>query len=162
MARLEDVVSVFESVTYRTQTTRSWDFMGFTEKEEERGRRKWLLGENKNSDVIVGVIDNGIWPESESFSDEGFSRVPKKWKGTCSGGKNFTCNKKIVGARIYCKDRDSARDRDGHGTHTASIIAGSLIRDVNFYGIANGMYCFSISMERKFICFVSKHIVLIK
>lgn len=45
------------------------------------------------SDTIIGVIDTGIWPESESFSDKGFSLPPKKWKGACSGGKNFTCNK---------------------------------------------------------------------
>ena len=45
------------------------------------------------SDTIVGVIDTGIWPESESFSDEGFGPPPKKWKGACQGGKNFTCNK---------------------------------------------------------------------
>lgn len=52
------------------------------------------------SDVIVGVVDGGIWPESESFSDEGFGAptphppAPKgKWKGKCAGGDNFTCNK---------------------------------------------------------------------
>ena len=48
---------------------------------------------NIESNIIVGVIDSGIWPESESFSDEGFGPPPKKWKGACSGGKNFTCNK---------------------------------------------------------------------
>ncbi|KAM1276870.1 hypothetical protein ACFX13_030035 [Malus domestica] len=42
------------------------------------------------SDIIVGVIDTGIWPESESFKDEGFGPPPKK--GACEGGKNFTCN----------------------------------------------------------------------
>lgn len=47
------------------------------------------------SDVIIGVIDSGIWPESESFQDKGFGPVPKKWKGACNGGKNFTCNKYV-------------------------------------------------------------------
>ena len=45
------------------------------------------------SDIIVGVTDGGIWPESESFSDKGFGPPPKKWKGACEGGTNFTCNK---------------------------------------------------------------------
>ncbi|KAK1578770.1 hypothetical protein Q3G72_033014 [Acer saccharum] len=45
------------------------------------------------NNIIVGVIDSGIWPESKSFSDEGFDPPPEKWKGDCSGGENFTCNK---------------------------------------------------------------------
>lgn len=45
------------------------------------------------TDTIVGVFDTGIWPESESFNDKGFGPPPKKWKGACRGGKNFTCNK---------------------------------------------------------------------
>ncbi|GAB4824461.1 hypothetical protein Ancab_007347 [Ancistrocladus abbreviatus] len=45
------------------------------------------------SDLTIGVIDSGIWPESESFNDEGLDPLPKKWKGVCQGGANFTCNK---------------------------------------------------------------------
>ena len=45
------------------------------------------------SDIIIGVIDSGIWPESDSFSDEGYGPPPKKWNGACDGGLNFTCNK---------------------------------------------------------------------
>lgn len=45
------------------------------------------------SDIIIGVIDTGVWPESESFNDPGLGPPPKKWKGACVGGKNFTCNK---------------------------------------------------------------------
>ncbi|KAM1659024.1 hypothetical protein ACFXTN_043123 [Malus domestica] len=88
------------------------------------------------SDFIVGVMDTGIWPEGESFKDEGFGPPPKKWKGVCEGGKNFTCNKYIVGARYYLTD--SARDFWGHGTHCASIVARSPVKDVSFYGLANG------------------------
>ncbi|MED6200976.1 hypothetical protein PIB30_090466 [Stylosanthes scabra] len=55
----------------------------------------------RESDLIIGVIDTGIWPASESFNDRGFGPIPKKWKGACKGGKNFTCNNKIIGARHY-------------------------------------------------------------
>lgn len=82
---MKEVVSVFPSRTYQLQTTRSWDFMGFDEKINRNA--------TVESDIIVGVIDSGIWPESESFTDVGFGPAPKRWKGACKGGKNFTCNK---------------------------------------------------------------------
>ncbi|KAH7675465.1 Peptidase S8 subtilisin-related protein [Dioscorea alata] len=134
--RLEDmegIVSVFPSKTLHLHTTRSWDFLGFTETMEQ--------GKTLKSDVIVGIIDTGIWPESKSFSDEGFGPPPKKWKGSCN--KNFTCNNKIIGAKYYARegtsvDEPSPRDTEGHGSHTASTVAGATVRNVSFYGIAKG------------------------
>ena len=79
------MLSVFPSRKLELQTTRSWDFMGLTKTAKRNP--------NVESNVIIGVIDSGIWPESESFSDEGFGPPPKKWKGVCIGGNNFTCNK---------------------------------------------------------------------
>ncbi|KAK1353471.1 Subtilisin-like protease [Heracleum sosnowskyi] len=126
------VVSVFKSRTLHTQTTRSWDFMGFSEKVNRNP--------SIESNVIIGVIDTGIWPESESFSDKNFGPVPARWKGACIGGRNFTCNKKLIGARYYnsLKSVDSARDPNGHGTHTASIAAGNPVKGASFYGLAQG------------------------
>ncbi|CAA0834703.1 subtilase 4.13 [Striga hermonthica] len=88
------------------------------------------------SDTIVGVIDSGIWPESESFNDNGFGPPPYKWKGACNGGINFTCNNKLIGARYYTDN--SARDLIGHGSHTASTAAGNRVPGTSFYGIAAG------------------------
>ncbi|KAF7833346.1 subtilisin-like protease SBT4.3 [Senna tora] len=118
--------------SYKRSFNGSWDFMGFVENVIATERNS-----SAESEVIVGVIDSGIWPESESFSDENFGPIPEKWRGTCAGGKNFTCNRKIIGARYY-HNSDSARDTDGHGTHTASIAAGNIVHNVSFYGIAQG------------------------
>ncbi|KAL6275763.1 hypothetical protein ACE6H2_019364 [Prunus campanulata] len=43
---------------------------------------------------------------------------------------------KLIRARRYTAE--SARDELGHGTHTASTVAGNAVKDVNFYGLANG------------------------
>ncbi|KAK2650668.1 hypothetical protein Ddye_018157 [Dipteronia dyeriana] len=127
---MNGVVSVFPSRILHLHTTRSWDFMGFNESTSRK----------RDINIIVGVINGGIWPESDSFSDEGFGPPPEKWKGACSGGKNFTCDNKIIGARYYNSSASvtSARDEDGHGSHTASTAAGNLVKDASFYGLAKG------------------------
>ncbi|XP_019056322.1 PREDICTED: subtilisin-like protease SBT4.5 [Tarenaya hassleriana] len=137
VANMEGVVSVFPSRKLQLQTTASWDFMGFKENKTKRVP-------NLESDIIVGVIDSGIWPESASFDDNGFGPPPKKWKGECDGGQNFTCNNKIIGARYYTRNGgiigtpQSARDHIGHGTHTSSTAAGNSVKDASFYGLGLG------------------------
>ncbi|XP_008245822.1 PREDICTED: subtilisin-like protease SBT4.4 [Prunus mume] len=129
LANMKEVVSVFPSTTFQLHTTRSWDFMGFI---ESISRSKTV-----ESNVVMAVIDSGIWPESDSFKDDGFGPPPKTWKGACQGGQNFTCNNKIIGARFYTSE-ESARDEIGHGSHTASTAAGNAVKDVSFYGLARG------------------------
>ncbi|KAF6161083.1 hypothetical protein GIB67_007724 [Kingdonia uniflora] len=133
LAKMEGVVSVFPSRTLQLQTTRSWDFMGF----KETVQRVPTV----ESNVIVGVIDSGIWPESDSFTDEGFGPLPHKWKGICNGGENFKCNKKLIGARLYNSYKQAnatARDTIGHGSHTASTAAGNQVNGTSFLGLAEG------------------------
>ncbi|XP_021894462.1 subtilisin-like protease SBT4.6 [Carica papaya] len=131
LAAMKGVVSVFPSRIYQLHTTRSWGFMGFNETTDQK-----LHDPKKESEVIIGVIDTGIWPESESFSNGDLGPAPKKWKGACNGGSNFTCNHKLIGARYYTTD--SARDSNGHGSHTASTAAGNAVKNVSFYGLAQG------------------------
>ncbi|CAI9299391.1 unnamed protein product [Lactuca saligna] len=80
----EGSVSVFPCQKLHLQTTRSWDFIGFP-----ITIKRSPVGE---SNMIIGVIDSGIWPELESFNDEGLRPIPEMWKGECCGGTNFTCN----------------------------------------------------------------------
>ncbi|WCJ20438.1 Subtilisin-like protease SBT4.4 [Euphorbia peplus] len=121
LASSKEVVSIFPSENDQAHTTRSWSFIGF----EETAHRN--LG--AESDLVIGVIDSGIWPESESFNDEGFGPPPKKWKGTCKGGNNFTCNNKLIGARNYVTTgptANTARDYAGHDRRILDkVILGS-------------------------------------
>ncbi|KAG8484769.1 hypothetical protein CXB51_021286 [Gossypium anomalum] len=136
LASFKEVVSVFPSKVYHLHTTRSWDFLGLNQTTKRNATAE--------SNVIVGVIDSGIWPESDSFSDEGFGPPPKN---------KFTIGPtviqipesmfvylyygKLIGARVYTID--SARDMDGHGSHTASTAAGNNVRNASFYGLAEGI-----------------------
>lgn len=100
----------------------------------------------------------GVWPESESFNDRGMSPIPSRWKGICQEGQQFNssnCNKKLIGARWFIKgileengksinisngdDIVSARDSNGHGTHTASTAAGNFVESANYKGLAAGL-----------------------
>jgi subtilisin family serine protease len=67
---------------------------------------------------------------------------PGNWNGICQAGPEFSadaCNNKLIGARYFFAGADatgpfddgeifSARDVDGHGTHTATTAAGNQVR----------------------------------
>jgi subtilisin family serine protease len=112
--------------------------------------RTGIKGEN----VIIGIVDGGIWPESLSFSDRtgtngnatkdgklSYQQIPG-WNGRCVPGEAFAashCNQKLIGARYYNAgwggnagidaqlpwEYNSPRDFGGHGTHTASTAGGN-------------------------------------
>ncbi|KAL6853828.1 hypothetical protein ACP4OV_019857 [Aristida adscensionis] len=141
-----EVISVQPSRTYTTTTTRSWDFLGLGSQMPSEVLRRSNYGE----DVIIGVVDTGIWPESRSFNDDGYGPVPSRWKGVCQVGQAWdrnNCSRKIIGARFYTAGVDndslkidylSPRDFNGHGTHTASTAAGSVVEAAGFHGLATG------------------------
>ena len=144
-----EILGVFPDQLRQLQTTRSPQFLGLGKAVMPNG----LIGESDSgSNVVIGVLDTGIWPERRSFHDEGLSDVPSKWKGECTEGENFPkklCNKKLVGARFFIdgyenlggSTRDvvrSARDTDGHGTHTASTAAGRTVSNASLLGFASG------------------------
>ncbi|RZC90018.1 hypothetical protein C5167_029087 [Papaver somniferum] len=143
------ILSILPQRIHQIHTTRTPNFLGLNEYSGLWADSKYA------SDIIVGVLDSGIWPESQSFNDSGITDpVPKKWKGVCETAPDFpntSCNKKIIGARTYYKgitlnekkDTKSPRDTEGHGTHTASTAAGSVVKKAGFYeygvGDAKGM-----------------------
>ncbi|KAF8396405.1 hypothetical protein HHK36_018024 [Tetracentron sinense] len=151
LAKRESVVSVFESKMNHAHTTHSWDFLGVNPIHQYNH-----LPLESKSDVIIGVIDSGVWPESMSFDDKGLGPIPKRFKGKCVIGEEFSlanCNRKLIGARFYYKgfEKDhgplkslnggflkSARDTEGHGSHTASTVAGSGVANASYLGIAKG------------------------
>ncbi|MTV38281.1 S8 family serine peptidase [Duganella radicis] len=70
-------------------------------------------------DVIVGVIDTGVWPENLSYADRvddagqptfassgtpAYGPPPARWHGVCQTGEGFNaahCNNKLIGARYF-------------------------------------------------------------
>ncbi|KAM3251202.1 subtilisin-like protease SBT5.6 [Capsicum annuum] len=150
---MEGVISVFHSDPHeiKPHTTRSWDFVSILEGTSLINSREELLqNASYGEDIIVGVIDSGVWPESSSFSDEGMGPVPKSWKGICQEGVAFNashCNRKLIGARYYLKGYEAAtgplnetrdfrspRDVDGHGTHTAGTVGGRRVANASAIG----------------------------
>ncbi|KAK4838613.1 hypothetical protein QYF36_015079 [Acer negundo] len=125
LSDMDGVVSIIPNMKVDLHTRRSWDFMGFDQS---------YVGDSKGADIIIGLIDTGIWPESESFNGEGFGSPPAKWKGTCQTN-NFTCNNNFNDD----KDIKSPRDAEGHGTHIASIAAGREAAGANYFGLAQGV-----------------------
>ncbi|XP_058745188.1 subtilisin-like protease SBT4.3 [Vicia villosa] len=126
---MKGVVSVFPNQNYHLTTTGSWNFLGFP----QTIKRDLVI----ETDLIIGVIDSGITPKSQSFNDKGIGPIPKKWKGVCKGGSDFTCNNKLIGARFY-GSAESAIDEGGHGTHVASTAGGREVPGVSFFDIAKG------------------------
>ncbi|KAK9135970.1 hypothetical protein Syun_015300 [Stephania yunnanensis] len=129
-------------------TTHTTNFLGL-----KKFAGLWPKG-GFGDDMIIGILDTGIWPESESFKDHGMPPVPERWRGACEKGTDFNsshCNRKLIGARSFSKglkqlgvkissrdDYDSPRDYFGHGTHTSSTATGSRVAKANYFGYAEG------------------------
>ena len=184
LKRNPDVITIWKDELRQPQTDTSRAYIGLSEPGGLHGDGVRAFGE----DIVVGVVDGGIWPENPSFSHlvcpaEGdgdpvedplnqdyscatpvdvYGEPPEGWnvelneEGSCQFGNTgfnpddvaFECNSKLLAARAYGEafkafteltDFDSARDGDGHGSHTASTAAGNgnVPADVDGRGVVN-------------------------
>jgi Subtilase family/Fibronectin type-III domain/PA domain/Peptidase inhibitor I9 len=101
---------------------------------------------------VVAVIDSGIWPRNPSFAGVPASRAVVRrtypgFTGGCRTGEGWgstLCNAKVVAAQYFLEgfgrdnlaavDYASARDGNGHGSHTAASAAGNAGVDAQIDG----------------------------
>ena len=145
------VVSVIKDTLQTADTSSTPTFLGL---DAPDGLWNQLGIDRAGEDIVIGIVDSGIWPESPSFSDgtDKDGKGPKGgkssfkplhgWHGKCEKGEQFkkeACNDKLIGARRFndawggdaaiAEERPweftSPRDYNGHGTHTASTAGGN-------------------------------------
>ena len=157
IARLPGVERVYPDELLQLDTDSSPRFIGAPEVWNALGGR-----ESAGEGIVVGVLDSGVWPEHPSFSDpdpsgKAYPAPPASWTGTaCQFGSGVpgdapvACNHKLIGARRFMATYDavvglvpgefsSARDDNGHGTHTASTAAGNARVEASIFGVPRGL-----------------------
>ena len=155
LATLPGVAAVQPNDVRQLTTDSSPEFVGAPPVYAELGGAA-----NAGAGVIVGVLDTGSWPEHPSYADPGNLPAPRpKPDGTprtCDFGDNpltpandvFLCNNKLIGGQPFLDTYnavvggevfpDTARDSNGHGTHTSTTAAGGAVADANPLGISRG------------------------
>lgn len=158
--RMRDIAAIAGVVAVQTDSLRqpltdaSTDFIGAGPASQANA--------TDGAGVLVGVLDSGVWPEHPSFAETPASQAPPlKADGTartCDFGPNplekgsapFVCNRKLVGGApflsAYLEDAKradeekyhTARDSNGHGTHTASTAAGDVVASAPVLGTERG------------------------
>ncbi len=154
VAALDGVVAVQQDALLQPLTDASPEFIGADTLYPTLGGAS-----DAGAGVIFGVLDSGVWPEHPSLADQGNLAAPPPPFGggarTCDFGDNpltpdvdvFECNNKlisgeafidtylaVVGGEVY----DTARDSNGHGTHTGTTTAGNALDSAEVFGVDRG------------------------
>lgn len=164
VALLKGVTGVYLDELQQPDTDVSPAFIGATTAWAQLGGQQ-----NAGEGIVVGVLDTGIWPEHPSFADpDPFGKAyspPPGGPYPCDFGNTawnpndapFACNNKLIGAYTFLNtyrtvvglipydpvtnlgEYDSARDDDGHGTHTSSTAAGNGGVEAVMLGVDRGV-----------------------
>lgn len=114
--------------------------------------------ETAGKNVIIADVDTGVWPEHPSFAARSdLSAPPATQDGharACNFGTNpltgapFVCNDKLIEGQVFLDTYNSqfndelypttARDSNGHGTHTTSTAGGNPIAHPTLFGVDRG------------------------
>lgn len=152
MRSVDGVVAVHADEILSLDTATTPGFIGL---EDSDGLWAQLGGIGRGGeDIIIGIVDGGVWPESLSYTDRtgtngnaskdgklDYMQIPG-WHGRCVPGEDFDasdCNQKLIGAQYYNAgfggndgidatlphEFNSPRDFGGHGTHTSSTAGGN-------------------------------------
>ena len=155
--KADGVVAIQSDSLRQLLTDSSSDFIDATAVQEALGGRP-----DAGSGIIYGNLDSGVWPEHPSFADQGnLGTPPAKQDGTpraCDFGDNpltpasdpFVCNHKLIGGKPFlatylsnptraaAEPYHTARDSNGHGSHTASTSAGNVLSSAPVFGVERG------------------------
>lgn len=124
------IASIQADVPQHMETNYTPTFLGLDQPGGLWSKLGGIAGAGEN--VIVGIIDGGVWPENPAYADrvdaDGnathdasgtlvYGPAPAGWKGTCQTGEGFTtahCNNKLIGANYF--DATFRADKS-HTTH---------------------------------------------
>lgn len=149
IAKMSGVVAVYPDTLNELLTDSSPEWIGAPTLWNSLGGQ-----DDAGEGIIVAAVDSGIWPEHPSVSDpdpagEAYAAPPAHWAGTGTGAgcdfgdtafnpgdDPFTCNNKLLGAYDFTAtyvaingliptEYHSARDSNGHGSHTLTTAAGN-------------------------------------
>jgi subtilisin family serine protease len=150
------VVAVQKDSVSQPQTDSSPAFIGATQLYPKLGGTA-----NAGKGVIFGSLDTGVWPEHPSFADNGNLGTPPATADgharACDFGDNpltpaadvFQCNNKLIGGQPFLATYmavnpanpevyTTARDSNGHGSHTSSTAVGDPVASAKIFNVERG------------------------